>query len=67
VKRPKSTTAKIRALAQSPASTRFLTCTTCGDTVEVGEVPRGWIDARVYRCGECSLAGARSVTGSEAA
>jgi hypothetical protein len=53
--RAKTVTSQIRALAYTPARTRFLTCTSCKDTLEVGEVPFGWINPWTYQCGECSM------------
>lgn len=35
---------------------RMLTCTACGEPVDVIELPRPWIDPELYRCGECQKA-----------
>jgi hypothetical protein len=51
----KTVTSQIRELAYTPARTRHLTCTACNDTLEVGEVPFGWINPWTYMCGECSM------------
>jgi hypothetical protein len=32
---------------------RTLACNSCGESVEVIEIPRRWIDPKLYRCGEC--------------
>jgi hypothetical protein len=56
--RTRGVTSQIRALAYTPARTRFLTCTACKDTLEVGEVPFGWINPWTYMCGECSMGSA---------
>ncbi len=44
-----------------PPKGRVLTCTGCGEPVEVYEAPAGWISADEYECVSCAPAVSASV------